>query len=52
MVLVFWKNVIKTDVSEEEKKYTKSVIDLIDDIDEVLEKYNIYIQIDYEEEET
>ena len=46
----FEKDVMKTDASEEEKKYTKSIIDLIDDIEEVLEKYNVYIQLDYDEE--
>ena len=46
----FEKDVMKTDVNEEEKKYTKSVIDLIDDIEEVLEKYNVYIQLEYDDE--
>ena len=47
----FDKNVLDTDALEEEKKYTKLLINLIDDIAEVLNKYDIKIELDYDEGE-
>ena len=46
--LWYWfleKDVMKTDIVNEEKKYTKNLISLMDDISDILIKYNIEIKV-------
>ena len=45
------KDVMKTDIVNEEKKYTKNLIYLMDDISDILIKYNIEIKVYFDEED-
>ena len=45
------KDVMKTDIVNEEKKYTKNLISLMDDISDILIKYNIEIKVYFDEED-
>ena len=45
------KDVMKTEIVNEEKKYTKNLISLMDDISDILIKYNIEIKVYFDEED-